>query len=639
MKNGGRFLSALLIFLAAACAPTQPPPTVEAPPFAIDAATETFAAGFSSITEKYIEPVMVGDLAIDGMRGLGSIDPALTVNRIGPDVLLASAETPIARFTAPAEDDVDGWAALTVDVSAAGSRASREMRTAGLERIYEAVFDGALSNLDIFSRYAGFEEAKKQRAKREGFGGIGIRFNAKNGVVRVVSVMEKTPAVRAGLKKNDLITHIDGIPTQGMQKREVVDSLRGPVKTVVVLTLSRPDVTDPLRFEIEREHIVPTSVTSYDRDGILFLKVTGFNRETARSMGAKLRAAHRRLGKALKGVVIDLRANPGGLLKQSIKMADLFLSQGRIVRTRGRHPDSIQFYEASGDDLAGGLPMAVLMDGKSASAAEIVAAALQDSGRAVVIGTTSFGKGTVQTVIRLPNDGEITLTWSRFVSPAGYVLHGLGVGGRHLLDPGQLGRDVERAGRVVERGDSRRIRTARSARLVSGATAQCETRGRRGAPAPQRPGPLCPGDRPVDLEHGGEELAPTLIIARSLGTPRIQGAGRRGIKAKKSGKHGSRHRCPGGRACSRRVTPSGGSSDGCPRSPRGRLGCMNHASFQALRDNCGERDRHSHSSSRPPIPRHCHGHRGGQSNSLQNCLRAPSACCPIGYRIRRNWRC
>jgi carboxyl-terminal processing protease len=144
-------------------------------------------------------------------------------------------------------------------------------------------------------------------------------------------------------------------------------------------------------------------------------------------MASKLKKAKKMLGAKIKGLVLDLRGNPGGLLKQSIRVADLFLAQGQIIKTRGRHPDSIQHYEASGPDLVTGAPLVVLVDGKSASAAEIVAAALQDRGRAVVIGTSSFGKGTVQTVIRLPNGGEITLTWSRLIAPSGYVLHGLGV--------------------------------------------------------------------------------------------------------------------------------------------------------------------------------------------------------------------
>lgn len=185
-----------------------------------------------------------------------------------------------------------------------------------------------------------------------------------------------------------------------------------------------------LAFGMKRSHIVPPTVEAEVRDDVLYMKISSFNQGTASSVVAELRRA---LGPGnaahhdVNGVVLDLRGNPGGLLKQSIEVADAFLVHGDILNTYGRHPDSMQHYEAAGQDQALGLPMVVLIDGKSASAAEIVAAALQDRERAVVVGTASYGKGTVQTVIRLPNSGEITLTWSRFMAPSGYTLHGLGV--------------------------------------------------------------------------------------------------------------------------------------------------------------------------------------------------------------------
>ena len=298
---------------------------------------------------------------------------------------------------------------------------------ADVEKIYEAVFDGALSILDVFSRYSGAEEANRNRARRDGFGGIGIRFQAKDGAVRVTTVMKDTPAEKSGLVVDDLITHIDGFPTATMDKDEIVNKLRGVVKSHVVLTIRRDQTALPLRYEVVRAHIVPNTVVVRREDGVLHLSISSFNQNTARSAADSLRAARQRPGDPLRGVILDLRGNPGGLLKQAIRLVDLFLSEGMISSTRGRHPDSVHRYEASSSDLAQGLPVIVLVDGKSASAAEIVAAALQDRGRAVVIGTTSYGKGTVQTVIRLPNDGELTLTWSRFVAPSGYAIHGLGV--------------------------------------------------------------------------------------------------------------------------------------------------------------------------------------------------------------------
>ncbi len=432
-KGGLRGAVVLAGWLAAACAPVHSPAPVDGPSPSLtkqvskQAEEEIFAVGYASITEKYIEAVSAATLAMEGMRGLGAIDPALTVSRSQGMVVLAASERTVARFQAPADDDVDGWATLTVKISAAGRRMSHELRTASDEKLSEAVFDGVLSSLDIFSRYAGAEEARKNREKREGFDGIGIGLHMEAEAARVTNVMPDTPAARAGLRKGDRITHVDGVSIRGLKRRHMVRRLRGPAHSRVALTVRRDGVAGPMAFEMERQRIVPPTVTERRDHGIVFLTVTSFNQRTASSVAAKLAKALEMVGANPNGLVLDLRGNPGGLLKQSIEVADLFLTQGQIVRTRGRHPDSDQRYEAGGEDMAHGLPLVVLVDGKSASAAEIIAAALQDHGRAVVIGTNSFGKGTVQTVIRLPNDGEITLTWSRLVTPSGYALHGLGV--------------------------------------------------------------------------------------------------------------------------------------------------------------------------------------------------------------------
>lgn len=396
-------------------------------PFPTQAAAETFSVGYGNIASKYIEPVPISQLAVEGMRGLGVLDPALTVRQAEGQIVLAAGDGDVARFPAPSDDDPGAWATLTVEVSRAGRNVSTDLHDASIEQIYEAVFDGALSRLDPYSRYAGREEAGRNRANRDGFGGIGIRFQARNGLFRITEVMEGTPAETAGLAIDDRITHIDGAPTAGLPLKDVIERLRGPLESPISVTVARDGVENPLVFAMTRVHIVPTSVTASFEDGLLTLTVHRFNRATADVAGRKIDATRRRHGEALVGIVLDLRDNPGGLLKEAIRLADLFLTQGEIVTTQGRHPDSMQHYEAEEGDIAAGLPLVVLVDGRSASAAEIAAAALQDRGRAVVIGTTSFGKGTVQTVVRLPNDGEFTLTWSRFVMPSGYLLHELGV--------------------------------------------------------------------------------------------------------------------------------------------------------------------------------------------------------------------
>jgi carboxyl-terminal processing protease len=207
----------------------------------------------------------------------------------------------------------------------------------------------------------------------------------------------------------------------------VVERLRGSVDSKVEITVKRADKPEPFVVSITRAHVVPESV-NYRREGdIGYFRIYSFNAETAESLKRAVADAEREIGPRLRGLIIDLRGNPGGLLNQSVEVSNLFLTEGRVVSSHGRHPDSHQYFEASGEDIAEGKPIVVLVDGNSASAAEIVAAALQDNRRAVVVGSNTYGKGTVQHVFPLPNDGELTLTWARFHAPSGYTLHHLGV--------------------------------------------------------------------------------------------------------------------------------------------------------------------------------------------------------------------
>jgi carboxyl-terminal processing protease len=238
--------------------------------------------------------------------------------------------------------------------------------------------------------------------------------------------MNYTPSQRVGLKADDIITHVDGKPVAGLQQDEVIDRLRGPVDSHVKVTLVRNKGT-PFTVDITRAHIVPETVTYERRENVAYMHLYGFNLDTTDSLRKEMLHARQDIGSGLKGYILDLRGNPGGLLDQSVAVSDLLIDDGRIVSTHGRHPDSHQYFEASPGDVADGLPIVVLVNGDSASAAEIVAAALQDSGRAVVVGSNSYGKGTVQTVLRMPNDGELTLTWARYHAPSGYALNHLGV--------------------------------------------------------------------------------------------------------------------------------------------------------------------------------------------------------------------
>ncbi len=438
----------VLLALLAGCGTT--PQAAKGPEFVPDAADEVFSVGFSSIAARYIEPVTMDGLVLDGLRGFGAIDPSLMVSREGGVIAIVANGQTVAAKSIPATDDARTWGRLISDLTTAARTHSPDLRAADAEKIYEAVFDGVLSRLDVYSRYAGAEEAIRNRARRDGYGGIGLRFREADGAVHVTSVLQDGPAALAGIEKNDRITHINDLPVAGMESAEISRHLRGPVHSRVTLAIAREGESKPLHFALERAHIVPPTVTTSVRNGILHLRISNFNQDTAHSVETQVLKAKKEMGRHFSGLVLDLRGNPGGLLKQSTRIVDLFLAQGRIVSAQGRHPDSVQNHEAMGTDISGGRPIVVLIDGKSASAAEIVAAALQDRDRAVVIGTSSYGKGTVQTVIRLPNDGEITLTWSRLVSPSGYVLHGLGVAPT-LCTSGLVAGDARTVARALAR--------------------------------------------------------------------------------------------------------------------------------------------------------------------------------------------
>ncbi|MDX1710030.1 MAG: S41 family peptidase, partial [Rhodovibrionaceae bacterium] len=358
---------------------------------------------------------------------LAEIDPELRIIRRDTHLFLDFDGNPAGTFEIPSADSGQAWGSLTAAAVNAGRQRSKSLQQASAEKIYEAVFDGIVTELDDFSRYASRAEARDNRANRDGFHGIGVRIEMVAEGIHVVSVMDETPAAKAGLREGDIITEVDGVSAQGLTLREAVDQLRGPLNSRVNLMLKRASSLEPVQASVVREHIVPQTI-AYRREGnAAYIRVSGFNQDTSRSLRRALSTAREEIGSVLTGYIIDLRDNPGGLLDQAVAVSDLFVSSGPIVSTHGRHRDSHQFFDAEDDDLAGNLPVAVLVNGRSASASEIVAAALQDSGRAVVIGSSSFGKGTVQTVLRLPNDGELTLTWARFHAPSGYALHHRGV--------------------------------------------------------------------------------------------------------------------------------------------------------------------------------------------------------------------
>ncbi len=402
---------------------------------AIDPTNRTFetssqrvlGVAYQHIRERYIESVPMRVVALGGMKGISAIDPAFDVKRAGDKILLLKDGKQLAEFPAAPPRSAEKWATLTTAVVEASRAYSPQLKAANAEELYKVIFDGALGRLDRYSRYATAAQAREDRALRSGFGGIGVKIRQEKGVTKVVIVFPETPAERAGLKSKDSILKVDGVAIAGMSLRQVVGRLRGENGSQVSLTIGRKGADKPLSVQIIREHVIANTVITRNENNVVYVRITRFNQRTSTDLARAILRARRKMGADFKGVILDLRNNPGGLLDQAVEVSDLFLTSGRIVSTEGRHPGSFQRYNAGAGDVADGKPLVVLVNGRSASSSEIVAAALQDLNRAVLIGTNTYGKGTVQSVFRLPNDGELVLTWSRFHAPSGYTLQNLGV--------------------------------------------------------------------------------------------------------------------------------------------------------------------------------------------------------------------
>lgn len=299
----------------------------------------------------------------------------------------------------------------------------------GDEKMVEAAIRGMLADLDPHSSYLSPDDFKNMQVQTRGeFGGLGIEVTMENGVVRVVSPIDETPAARAGIQAGDYITHLDGEQVMGLSLSEAVDMMRGPVDTEITLTIVREGAEAPIEVEIIREIIKIRSVRHRAEGDVGYIRVTSFNEQTESGVKDAVEELNEEIGEArLKGFVLDLRNNPGGLLDQAISVTDAFLDKGEVVQTRGRDDRDIQRYNATRGDLANGKPVIVLINSGSASASEIVAGALQDHERALVVGTKTFGKGSVQTIIPLGSNGALRLTTARYYTPAGRSIQAKGI--------------------------------------------------------------------------------------------------------------------------------------------------------------------------------------------------------------------
>ena len=313
------------------------------------------------------------------------------------------------------------------------------------KELVESAIDGMLSSLDPHSSFLNADSLKQMKIQTKGaFGGLGIEVTMENGFVKVISPIDDTPAYKAGIKAGDYITHLDGKSVIGLNLNEAVDKMRGPVGTKLKVTIGRSN-QEAFDVTIKRDIIKISSVKSKLEEDVGYIRITTFSEQTSKSTKDAIKTFKKE--KNLRGYVLDLRNNPGGLLDQAVSVSDLFLEKGEIVSTRGKNSKDPEMYKAKSGDIIDGKPLVVIINGGSASASEIVAGALQDHKRAILLGTRSFGKGSVQTIIPVKPYGALRMTTAKYFTPSGRSIQKTGI------EP-----DIVVEERELKKADNKKIR-------------------------------------------------------------------------------------------------------------------------------------------------------------------------------------
>jgi carboxyl-terminal processing protease len=416
-------IGAACLLLVAACASEL---KFESTTYEYESANKLFGEALTHLADNYIDPIDLRLISVAGVNGLTEFDPSVRAAAgIDGSYLVYAGGVQPAHFKAPSDRDARAWASLLAEATSIARERSETLREMKPDALYTAVMNGITKTLDGYSRYEPPKRANESRARREGYGGIGVTIRDIEGKTVIQEVMPKSPAERIGLQAKDVITHANSIPFVTLEREDRAEQLRGPIGQSVAVSIKREGVP-PFTVRIEREEIIPTTVYFENDKGLARFRITAFSRNTADSLTEEIAKAERSTG-GLNGIVLDLRGNPGGYLTQAVNIADLFLESGVVVATHGRHPSSSSSYKARAGTLAAGKPVILLIDGGSASASELLAAALVDAGRAAAVGSTSYGKGSIQNLEPLANGGELIITWSRMHAPSGYLLDGLGV--------------------------------------------------------------------------------------------------------------------------------------------------------------------------------------------------------------------
>ncbi len=418
------FLLLVLLFGA----PVRAEPVVTAQPgWDPRLAAQVYLTALTFMAPRTLEPVALAQLTLWGLRGLTALDPALSVEARDGQLILSSGGHVLASHPAPtgADDRPGAWVDATIALTTAAWNASAPVRRAGTSGILRGYFDELFNHLDPYSRYVPPADAGDDRARRTGLAGAGITLVRQGGFVVVQSIIADGPAALAGMRVGDRILTVDDQPVRREDAATVASWIAGPEDTIVdVVYRSRDGRTHDV--ELLRAMVPPETVFSERIGDILIVRITGFSRRTdarlAHELERTMAGPH-----PPTGLIIDLRGNRGGLLREAVAVADELLPAGVVATTAGRDPESSRVWRSNASELDGDTPVVVVVDGRSASAAEILAAALADRGRAVVVGSVTLGKGLVQAIAPLPDGGELFLTWSRVLAPLGWPIQGLGV--------------------------------------------------------------------------------------------------------------------------------------------------------------------------------------------------------------------
>jgi carboxyl-terminal processing protease len=427
--------TARLLLLLAWALPMLPGAARAEPFGAVPSLNQPMLAGVAAtalafMAPRTLEAIPTPQLVIWGLRGLTTLDPRLTaelVEKPGATAvlrLLGGSRVLFARPAPPAAD-IAAWAGAIGEIARAAWDMSEPVRQGGTQGVISSFFDELFNHLDPYSRYTPPVQAAHDRLRRSGRATLGLKLVAQGGGYAIASVQAGGPAAQAGLRPGEHLLAIDGRPVQGVAATTIGSWLDGPDGSGVLLTLRGRDGRSR-DANLVRILLPPETVFAKTAGGILFLRVTNFASSTASRIAQELILGLSAAPHPV-GVVIDLRGNRGGLLRQAAAAAAMLQPTGIVVSTAGRDPDADHAFRADGRDLAAGLPVVVLVDGRTASAAEILAAALSDHRRAVVVGSATLGKGLVQTVAELPDGGELLITWSRVLAPRGWPIQALGL--------------------------------------------------------------------------------------------------------------------------------------------------------------------------------------------------------------------